>query len=376
MLQQMMFQALNQFNMRKERKQSTIQVNMKYLETLNTLLYGSENYRPMVQHLAQQISSMGVCAKPLKAGDVAWKCEDCEKDSTCIICQDCFHKSDHTGHRVWLKTNVGGCCDCGDPDAWEEKGFCSDHKGFGASIDSMLKILPNQIKESAPHCFGFLANHIKEILLKIQSDAEGKSVLVAEMANIITFLSQKVKELPSNIYFISKALPLIFVADHKKPTGHTCNYRYFIDDSEREQWKQATSAYTTEQLAEQCTCSALDLIFQTGSKLSKACQKELYNFVFSLFQTYEFKAALGMTYVANLDILTKNASDGKSLLNLGVQLLTIDSISLLIVKDPALKASLAESNVRIWRKIAKKRNEKALNNALYLSYDLKYMARP
>jgi len=29
---------------------------------------------------------MGVCAKPLKAGDVAWKCEDCEKDPTCIIC--------------------------------------------------------------------------------------------------------------------------------------------------------------------------------------------------------------------------------------------------------------------------------------------------
>ena len=64
---------------------------------------------------------MGVCAKILKAGDVAWKCEDCEKDPTCIICQECFEKSNHKGHRVWLKTNVGGCCDCGDIDGWEEK---------------------------------------------------------------------------------------------------------------------------------------------------------------------------------------------------------------------------------------------------------------
>ena len=110
---------------------------------------------------------MGVCAKPLKAGDVAWKCEDCEKDPTCIICQDCFHKSDHTGHRVWLKTNVGGCCDCGDPDAWDPKGFCSDHKGFAASTDTMLKKLPQYIKESSPYCFSFLTNRLKGIILEL-----------------------------------------------------------------------------------------------------------------------------------------------------------------------------------------------------------------
>ena len=60
---------------------------------------------------------------------VAWRCLDCEKDPTCIICKDCFEKGDHEGHRVQLKRNVGGCCDCGDPEAWDEKGFCSDHKG-------------------------------------------------------------------------------------------------------------------------------------------------------------------------------------------------------------------------------------------------------
>jgi Putative zinc finger in N-recognin (UBR box) len=110
---------------------------------------------------------MGVCAKPMKYGDVAWKCEDCEKDSTCIICQDCFNKGDHTGHRVWLKTNVGGCCDCGDPDAWEEKGFCCDHKGFAASSHTMLAALPKHIQEAAPYCFDSLSNELKQILLQI-----------------------------------------------------------------------------------------------------------------------------------------------------------------------------------------------------------------
>ena len=74
--------------------------------------------------------SMGVCAKSMFPGMVAWRCMDCEKDPTCIICAECFEKGDHTGHRVQLKRNVGGCCDCGDPEAWDPDHFCSDHKGY------------------------------------------------------------------------------------------------------------------------------------------------------------------------------------------------------------------------------------------------------
>ena len=62
--------------------------------------------------------SMGVCAKTLEAGDIAWRCLDCEKDPTCILCQDCFKKSDHEGHRVELNRICDGCCDCGDPEAF------------------------------------------------------------------------------------------------------------------------------------------------------------------------------------------------------------------------------------------------------------------
>ena len=86
---------------------------------------------------------MGVCAKVFKKGDVAWRCEDCETDPTCVMCQSCYEKSDHTGHRTWLKTNISGCCDCGDPDAYDEKGFCSDHKGYAASSETMIAKLPS-----------------------------------------------------------------------------------------------------------------------------------------------------------------------------------------------------------------------------------------
>jgi hypothetical protein len=152
-------------------KPNQTKVDISSFTTLfNTLLYGTVDYKMTVKKLAAGFKSMGVCAKPLKAGDVAWKCEDCEKDKTCIICQECFDKGDHKGHRVWLKTNVGGCCDCGDPDGWEEKGFCSDHKGFAASSESMLQSLPTYIKDSAPFCFSTLCSLLKSTLLKVQAD--------------------------------------------------------------------------------------------------------------------------------------------------------------------------------------------------------------
>jgi hypothetical protein len=69
-----------------------------------------------------------VCAKTIKS---AWRCLDCEKDSSCIICTECYEKSKekHKNHKIIFKPNASGCCDCGDPDAWDVNGFCSDHQG-------------------------------------------------------------------------------------------------------------------------------------------------------------------------------------------------------------------------------------------------------
>ena len=142
--------------------------------------------------------TLGVCAKVLKSGvDVAWKCEDCEKDPTCIICKECFEKSDHTGHRVWLKTNVSGCCDCGDPEAWDPKGCCPDHKGIDSSKGKALDALPPRIRENAPIVFKSLTKILKGILLSLiefKSDSSMKQMF-EEM--IDTFMTEMDKLLES-----------------------------------------------------------------------------------------------------------------------------------------------------------------------------------
>ena len=44
-----------------------------------------------------------------------------------IVCIECFNAGNHEGHNYEQIIVCGGCCDCGDDEKWEEKGFCMKH---------------------------------------------------------------------------------------------------------------------------------------------------------------------------------------------------------------------------------------------------------
>jgi len=69
------------------------------------------------------------CGYVFRRGDIAWNCRTCQYDSTCVLCDACFHASDHEGHEVYFhRTSPGGCCDCGDSEAWRIEGCCPLHR--------------------------------------------------------------------------------------------------------------------------------------------------------------------------------------------------------------------------------------------------------
>lgn len=69
-----------------------------------------------------------VCQHPFKKNDIVWVCRTCQADETCVLCHNCFTQSNHEGHDVaFYHAQAGGCCDCGDPDAWDPRGFCPHH---------------------------------------------------------------------------------------------------------------------------------------------------------------------------------------------------------------------------------------------------------
>ena len=71
----------------------------------------------------------GPCGYVFRRGDIAWNCRTCQTDATCVLCDACFRESDHVGHEVFFhRTTPGGCCDCGDLEAWNAGGMCGRHR--------------------------------------------------------------------------------------------------------------------------------------------------------------------------------------------------------------------------------------------------------
>jgi hypothetical protein len=91
-----------------------------------------------------------MCGKPVKKGDIMWLCRQCGKDPTCVQCDDCFQSSNHEGHEVYFyrssASGGGGCCDCGDPEAWHEDGNCCNH-GTDRSSKSVdpASVIPKEL---------------------------------------------------------------------------------------------------------------------------------------------------------------------------------------------------------------------------------------
>ncbi|KAI9278777.1 hypothetical protein BDA99DRAFT_554385 [Phascolomyces articulosus] len=69
------------------------------------------------------------CGHLFKKGESVYRCRTCGLDDTCVLCARCFHSTNHDGHdvKIWISRGAGGCCDCGDPEAWKIPLICSIH---------------------------------------------------------------------------------------------------------------------------------------------------------------------------------------------------------------------------------------------------------
>ncbi|KAF7982421.1 hypothetical protein HWV62_28541 [Athelia sp. TMB] len=69
------------------------------------------------------------CAHIFTKGECCFRCKDCALDDSCVLCSKCFHATDHSSHNVsfFIAQQPGGCCDCGDEEAWRSPLNCPYH---------------------------------------------------------------------------------------------------------------------------------------------------------------------------------------------------------------------------------------------------------
>ncbi|KAF8880925.1 hypothetical protein CPB84DRAFT_1687402 [Gymnopilus junonius] len=75
------------------------------------------------------------CSHIFKKGESCYRCKDCALDDSCVLCSRCFHATEHSTHNVsfFIAQQSGGCCDCGDAEAWRVPINCPHHPPAGPS---------------------------------------------------------------------------------------------------------------------------------------------------------------------------------------------------------------------------------------------------
>ena len=109
-----------------------------------------------------------VCQYQFKKNDIVWICKSCQQDDTCVQCNECYMKADHTGHEVFFyHSQAGGCCDCGDSSSWATEGFCSKHGKISADPlvdvpEDVRSIGSKMMTVIAERIVSFTSDHVKQ----------------------------------------------------------------------------------------------------------------------------------------------------------------------------------------------------------------------
>jgi hypothetical protein len=59
--------------------------------------------RRVKDELAALNSAPTLCGKSFEVGEAIYTCRDCANDSTCVLCAECFKRSEHKSHNYTVR---------------------------------------------------------------------------------------------------------------------------------------------------------------------------------------------------------------------------------------------------------------------------------
>ncbi|XP_058788603.1 E3 ubiquitin-protein ligase UBR2 [Phymastichus coffea] len=123
------------------------------------------NPQEVLKQLNQMDRPPSICGRVFKSGEPTYSCRECGMDSTCVLCVDCFKQSAHKGHKYKMGISIGGgCCDCGDPEAWKKEPFCAVHLAGTKHRDAPTSALPEDMAERAAVAFRAVLKYCYDLL--------------------------------------------------------------------------------------------------------------------------------------------------------------------------------------------------------------------
>ncbi|KAJ8678786.1 hypothetical protein QAD02_014573 [Eretmocerus hayati] len=123
------------------------------------------NPQEVLKQLNQMDKPPSICGRVFKTGEPTYSCRECGMDSTCVLCVDCFKQSAHRNHKYKMGiSGGGGCCDCGDKEAWKNEPFCKIHLAGVELDDTPSNKLPEDMVERAAITFKAVLKYCYDLL--------------------------------------------------------------------------------------------------------------------------------------------------------------------------------------------------------------------
>ena len=224
-----------------EKQEAELQLQSQLTPQLTTIVTGDSYSSPReavetLQDLCRSVPRR-VCQHPFKRNDIVWVCRTCQADETCVLCHACFKQSNHEGHDVaFYHAQAGGCCDCGDPDAWSPKGFCPHH---GPASRQSLPFSPwvvERVKGVVPACVDWMVQNVAKAAEEGHSRAQPESAPSSQSQT--TQSNNTAMNIPTiNEAFTAAATPtgttrnnIFFDPTVAPPTGTARNHNHIFFD--------------------------------------------------------------------------------------------------------------------------------------------------
>ncbi|EGR34850.1 hypothetical protein IMG5_000780 [Ichthyophthirius multifiliis] len=259
------------------------------------LIFSNLDYQIELEKLHQQ-KKQTYCGKILDKDDIGVKCIDCELDETCIICQECFEKGNHQGHRTRIQRGCAGCCDCGDVGAWKEQGFCSDHQANISKEDldfNNIEIgIRIKIKEVIQGIFYDIFYQFEETFNQLNSFYIQKDFICQRLV----FIGIEICEILSGKTILMQNF-LNFLINENRGDENKYELKHCCLDIQNQTNQQNLLLHFIKRNNQYCTCSIMENLLRFLCCINLQNQQKIKHFLINMFSVFEFKINLVKAYV-------------------------------------------------------------------------------
>ena len=282
----------------------------------------------------------GICGKRLMENQFAWCCFTCGIGNNAIICNDCFHLSDHIGHNTKKLRVIGGNCDCGDPEVWNPKGACLRHaKGYNDETNVTVDLLPESIRETAELKVTSLITQLNQDCLWLEELSNNRKEDVSrqrlkeEIMVIIQALGHLAREVSPIFLHLIAARFCTYGLNLQ--TKHGCHERVFDSDVESTSFNLLCKkkGINSEDCRiggfdHPCTCTCMENLMRTLHRFNISFVKDMTGNLFNaLLNNRRARFYMGIAYFANYSyILPYCAGITEPLSTLAIQFITYEDV--------------------------------------------------